>query len=161
VIRIPFISCLTVLAIAACSARHPVDSKAARTSGLPDINVAAPSATGEPRGSTAAAKAEPAPTAKIPASLQGRWGLSPADCMSNRAGARGLLVVTPDDLHFYESRSVPASDVGTDDNSIAGNFAFNGEGRSWTKFEALRVDKQTLTRTETNPSASFSYAKCS
>jgi hypothetical protein len=56
---------------------------------------------------------------------------------------------------------VPATDVNSDTSSIIGNFAFTGGGRSWTKYEAIKVDNRRLTRTEINPTASFSYAKCS
>jgi hypothetical protein len=160
-VRVPFISCLAVLAVAACGGRDPVDDHAANAAGLPDVNVPAPSPTGEPRGPTRPATAEPASSEKIPAALQGHWGLAPRDCTSTRGDAKGLLVITPDDLHFYESRAVPADDVEADKTSIAGNFAFTGEGQSWTKYEALKVDKQKLTRTETKPMASFIYAKCS
>ena len=159
--RVPVISCLTVISIAACSARDPVDDRAVGSAGPPDINVPAPSATGEPHGPTTAAAADPAPAAKIPAALQGRWALAPRDCTSARGDAKGLLVVTPDDLRFYESRAVPAADAQADEDSIGGNFAFTGEGQSWMKYEALKVEKQKLTRTETHPVASFSYAKCS
>jgi len=161
-LRVPFISIFALLAVASCGGRDPVDDKAAaRTAGLPDVNVPAPSATGEPRGPTTPAKPEPAPTSRIPAAVQGRWGLTPADCMPGRADAKGLLTITADDLHFYESRAVPADAVDSDPNSISGNFAFTGEGQSWTKYEALKVEKGRLTRTETKPMASFSYAKCS
>ena len=159
-IRVPFISLASVLAVAACGGRDPVDEKANRTAGLPDINVAAPSATGEPRTDTQPAKPLPPSASRIPAALQGRWGLTPADCMPGRSDAKGLLVVTPDDLHFYESRAVPAEDVASDADSISGDFAFTGEGQSWTKYEALKVEKGRLTRTETKPSASFTYAQC-
>ena len=159
--RVPFISVLTVLSIAACSAREPVDSRAASTKSLPDIKVPAPSAMGEPHGPTTPAAAGPAPATRIPAALQGRWALAPRDCSGPPSEAKGLLVITPNDLHFYESRAVPGADAETDDNSIGGSFAFTGEGQSWTKYEALKVDRQTLTRTETHPMASFSYAKCS
>ena len=161
-LRVPFISFLALLAVASCSGRDPVDEKAAaRTTGLPDVNVAAPSASGEPHGETTPAKAQPASAAQIPAGLQGRWGLTPADCMPGRSDSKGLLTIAADGLRFYESRAVPAEDVDTDPNSIAGNFAFTGEGQSWTKYEALKVEKGRLTRTETKPMASFSYAKCS
>ena len=159
--RVPFISCFILLAVVACGGRDPVDDKAAaRTTGLPDVNVPAPSATGEPHGPTSPAKAEPAPVARVPAALHGRWGLTPADCMPGRSDAKGLLTITADDLHFYESRAVPAGNVDTDANSISGDFSFTGEGQSWTKYEALKADKGRLTRTETKPAASFSYAKC-
>ena len=161
-LRVPFISLFALLAVAACGGRDPVDDNAAaKTTGLPDVNVLAPSATGEPRGATTAAKPQPASTAPIPAALQGRWGLTPADCMPGRSDAKGLLTITADGLQFYESRAVPADDVEGDANSIAGDFAFAGEGQSWTKYEALKADKGRLTRTETKPMASFSYAKCS
>jgi hypothetical protein len=160
-VRVPFISCLSVLAIAACGSRDPVDDKAAaNTVGLPNVQARAPSAIGEPHVATQPARPLPPPSSTIPAALQGRWGLTPADCVPGRSDTKGLLTITPSELRFYESRAVPAADVESDDTSISGNFAFTGEGQSWTKYEALKVDKGRLTRTETNPTASFSYAKC-
>ncbi|MFL6725487.1 MAG: hypothetical protein ACJ8FS_03100 [Sphingomicrobium sp.] len=159
----PVISCALVLAVAACGGNNPVDKKAANTAGLPDINAAAPTATGEPHARTAPAQAAPAPqpAVKVPAALQGRWGLTPADCTTALGDAKGLLVINSDELRFYESRAVPAADADFATNSISGNFAFSGEGQSWTKYEALKIDNGRLTRTETKPTASFSYAKCS
>jgi len=81
--------------------------------------------------------------------------------MPGRSDAKGLMLITSGELRFYESRAVPVADVTSDTDSMSGNFAFTGEGQSWTKYEALRVDKGRLTRTETNPSASLTYAKCS
>jgi hypothetical protein len=155
VIRVPFISCALLLAAVACGGRHPVDDKARNTAGLPDVNVSAPSAAGEPHVATQPAQAMPVSAARIPAVLQGRWGLTPADCMPKRGDAKGLLIVTPEALQFYESRAVPAADVDSDGDSIS------GEGQSWTKYVSLKIDKQMLVRTETKPTASFSYAKCS
>ena len=161
-VRVPFVSIALVFAIAACGGRDPVDDRAAAQSAdLPDANSPAPSAFGEPHVDTRPAKALPAPTSSIPPAVQGRWGLTPADCMPGRSDAKGLLVITPGDLHFYESRAVPADGVVSDRDSISGNFAFTGEGQTWTKYQALKVEKGRLTRTETKPSASFTYAKCS
>jgi hypothetical protein len=158
---VPYISCLAVLAIASCSGRNPVDRSAnAAAAALPTVNAHAPIATGEPRGNTEPAKPLPAPAEAIPASLQGRWGLTPAACLTQRPDAKGLLIVTPADLQFHLSRAVPAVDVASDTNSISGKFAFTGEGRSWTKYEALKARNHILVRTEMNPTASFTYAKC-
>jgi len=161
VIRIPFISCLAIFAVTACGGDDPVATGANQTAGLPDINAVAPSADGGPHNQTEAAKPLPPAAARIPAALQGRWGLTPADCMPGRPDAKGLLEISEGGLRFYESRAVPSADVAGDENSIGGNFAFTGEGQSWTKYEALKLDKAVLTRTETKPSASFTYAKCS
>ena len=160
-LRVPFFSLALVLAVVACGNKDPVDDKAKNTVGLPDLKVPAPSPIGEPHKGTEPAKPLPAPAVTIPAALHGRWGLTPADCMPRRGDAKGMLVVSPGDLKFYESRAVPAADIETDASSIAGDFAFTGEGQSWTRYEALKLDKRVLTRTETNPTASFSYAKCS
>jgi len=161
VIRIPFFSCALVLAVAACGSRDPVDDHARNTAGLPDVTRAGSSASGEPHAATQPAMPLPQPTIHIPVALQGRWGLTPADCTTSLGDAKGLLVINGDELRFYESRAVPADGAHIDADSISGNFAFSGEGQSWTRYEALKVDKQRLTRTETNPSASFTYAKCS
>jgi hypothetical protein len=155
------ISCALVLAVAACGGRNPVDANANSTAGLPDLNKSAPSTSGEPHADTKPATPLPPPSVHIPAALQGRWGLTPADCTTSLGDAKGLLVINGDELRFYESRAVPAQRAQTDPDSISGQFAFTGEGQSWTRYEALKVDKQRLTRTEANPTASFSYAQCS
>jgi hypothetical protein len=81
--------------------------------------------------------------------------------MQGRLDPKALLIVTSDALIFHESRAVPAADVASDPGSISGTFAFTGDGRSWTKYEALKVQNHALVRTEMNPTASFTYAKCS
>lgn len=161
VIKLPFISSALFLAISACGNTGPVDSQANRTSGIPDVSQPAPPAIGELQGATSAAKAAPAPIAKIPAAFQGRWGLAPRDCSASPVRATTLLVITPEDLHFNQAAAVETSDVETNPQSINGTFAFSGGGRSWTKFEALTLDNHRLIRTESDPAASFSYAKCS
>ena len=159
--RVPFISCALVLAIVACGKNNPVDPKAAHAAAaLPDVKVSAPSAIGEPHRQTEPARPLPASATKIPAALRGRWGLTPAACFSSRHDGKDFLVVTPTDLRFYESRAVPSQDVRADGHSISGTFAFAGDGQNWARYEALNLDKDRLTRTETNPSASFTYAKC-
>jgi hypothetical protein len=162
-LRVPFISLAVVLAVVACGRKDPVDANATNTAGLPDVKVPAPTTIGEPHKQTQTGPAEAVapPASVIPVALQGKWGLSPADCSLIGGNAKGLLVVTAGGLNFYESHAVPAADAEMDGDSIAGNFAFSGEGQNWTRYESLKLDKQVLTRTETNPTASFSYAKCS
>src|SRR6478672_401252 len=148
--------------LAGCGKSDPVDSQAKHTDGLPASHENAPDATGAPPTNKAnpASAALGASATAIPAALQGRWALAPADCTSTRGDAKGLLVITPSDLRFYESRAVPGPNVHGSADSISGEFAFTGEGQTWTRFEALQVRKQELVRTESNPNASFTYAKC-
>jgi hypothetical protein len=153
-----------LLTIGGCSNRDPVadNADAATIDTPPLVNQSAPSPDGAPPVNVNAAvpAATPAPAATIPASLQGRWGLTPGDCTSTLGDAKGLLIVSASELRFYESRAVPSPGVQTDDNSISGNFHFTGEGQSWTKFETLERRKDELVRTETDPTASYTYAKC-
>lgn len=158
--RVPFISCALIIAVVSCGRNEPVDKQAAKAAGIPDVSAPAPTAIGEPHKNTEPAKPLPPPAEKIPASLQGRWGLAPADCSGHPSAAKGLLVVTADELRFYESKAVPAADVAADGDSISGTFAFTGEGQSWSRYEALKLNKNVLMRTEIKPTASFSYAKC-
>jgi hypothetical protein len=153
--------------LAACGKPDPVDDKAKNTAGLPAGDQRAPDATGAPPASaapvssatTAAAAAAPTPPA-IPAALHGRWGMAPDDCTSTRGDAKGLLLITPTEIRFYESRAVPGANTNVSADSIRGDFTFTGEGQTWTKFEALQLNRQELVRTESNPTASFTYAKC-
>ena len=156
----PLIVQFAMPAVAACSGRDPVDDKAKNTAGLPSINEPAPDAISAPPANTVAAQPLPSTEAKVPAPLHGRWGLTPADCTSTRGDAKGLLIVAPADLKFYESRAVPGLDTQTSADSINGEFAFTGEGQTWTKFQALELQGQQLVRTESNPMASFTYARC-
>jgi hypothetical protein len=170
----------TLLAAAAlllmsCGGNDPVAEEAENTAGLPSIdNVAGgrdgtPSADGgAPPNATATPDAQgssafppnPDPAAAIPAALHGRWGMTPADCTSTRGDAKGLLVISSDGLRFYESRAVPVRNVESSKDSIRADFAFTGEGQTWTKFQTLSLEDDKLIRTESSPMASFIYARC-
>jgi hypothetical protein len=159
--RLKLILMAAISLSAACTKRDPVADDANAAANLPLVAHPVPDAHGAPpRNATEQASPLPPPVATIPAALQGRWGLTPADCTSTRGDAKGLLVVTPGELHFYESRAVPSGNMAGDPNSVSGSFAFKGEGQSWTRFQALTVRDGKLTRTESNPPASFTYAKC-
>jgi len=156
----PLIVPIAMLSVVACSGRDPVDDQAKNTAGLPTINEPAPDATGAPPANAVVTQPPPTPATKVPVPLQGRWGLTPGDCTSTRGDAKGLLIVGPAELKFYESRAVPGPDTQTSRDSISGNFTFTGEGQTWTKFQALELQGQQLVRTESNPMASFTYARC-
>ena len=163
--RVPLVAFAFIMTIAACSRRDPVAPNAnAAAAALPaPANDVAPSpAGGPPQNQTAPAATATAPPSAslIPAAFQGRWGLTPADCTSALGDAKGLLVINGSELRFYESRAVPSKNVQGDEDSLSGDFHFTGEGQSWTKYEAIKLNRQKLTRTETNPTASFTYAKC-
>ncbi|WP_458388096.1 hypothetical protein [Sphingomonas sp. F9_3S_D5_B_2] len=141
---------------------------ARNTVALSTTNAPAPSAnaSGGPPTNQADVQAAPAGTtaqasSALPAAMRGRWGLTPMDCTSTNGDAKGRLEIGPNELRFYESRAVPTSDVHFEPTSAAGTFNFTGEGQTWTKYEALKLQRDLLIRTESNPTASFTYAKCS
>ena len=167
----PLLAAAVALALASCGGDDPVAAEADNIAGLPSIdNVAGardgtPSADGGARptpgaGPTAATPANAVPAAAIPAALHGRWGMSPGDCTSTNGNSNGLLVIGADGLRFHESRAVPVRNVETSADSISADFAFTGEGQSWTKYQALTIDDDRLVRTESSPMASFTYAFC-
>ena len=161
--------------LAGCGGNDPVAEEAENTAGLPSIDQVAGGRDGQPRadggapiGATAAPgargasdyPANPSPAAAIPAALHGRWGMTPADCTSTRGDAKGLLVVSSDGMRFYESRATPVRNVERSNDSISADFAFTGEGQTWTKFQTLTLDDDRLVRTESSPMASFTYVRC-
>ena len=157
---IPAVACVL---LAACGPSSPVAKGAENTDSLPEPDQAAPDPTAAaPANATATVSNVPRPSnaTKIPAALHGRWGMSPDDCTSTRGDAKGLLTITADEMRFYESVAVPQAELALAPGSIRGNFNFTGEGQSWTKFQSLRLDGGKLVRTESNPAASYTYAKC-
>ena len=156
----PVVVSLGMLTIVACGGRDPVAKEANNTAGLPAINDAVPDATGAPPEKAAPASTAPSAATGIPAALHGRWGLAPMDCTSTQGDAKGLLIVSADTIKFYESRAVPGANAQSSPDSISGDFSFTGEGQTWTKFEAFTLKGDELVRTESNPMASFTYARC-
>jgi hypothetical protein len=150
--------------LAACAKPDPVASGANEVTSVPAhaIHAMPTPAGGPPSGNTEGASAAPVQkgAGKIPPALQGRWGLTPADCTAPLSDAKGLLIINATELRFYESRGLPVSGIESDRDSIIGTFRLWGEGQTWTKFERLQRNGNKLTRTETNPAASYTYAKC-
>ena len=153
---------VTALALAGCGRPDPVAQNQDASSALPDpVSGATASPTGgPPSNSLSAAPVSSTPASLIPVALHGRWGLTPADCTSTKGDAKGLLAIGPDELRFYESRAGPSPGIQTSPNSVSGNFAFTGEGQEWTKYQTLQVEGSKLVRTERDPLASFTYARC-
>lgn len=167
-IRLNFMICAAALTLFACGKPDAVDKEAKNADALPVVNSPQASPTGAPPTNVATTPAPPAtaettppPSApKIPVAIQGRWALTPRDCTSPLGDAKGLLVINGSELRFYESRAVPEANVQTSPSSISGNFAFTGEGQSWTKSETFELQQDKLIRTESDPMASFTYARC-
>lgn len=155
------------LGLAACGGNDPVDENAAESASLPappSLDTSDPS--GAPPPPNASTQPEPGnarsnSAAIIPAALRGRWGLVPGDCVSTRGDAKGLLIIGERELRFYESSAVPQGNVESGDSEFSADFAYTGEGMTWTKYQALRLQDGKLIRTESSPMASYTYARCS
>jgi hypothetical protein len=98
----------------------------------------------------------------IPASVQGRWGLVPADCNSTRGDAKGLLTITGDTLQFYESRAKLTKVLGNWPEKLKAQFAFTGEGQNWTRTEILSLtnSSNTLIREDQELPQPLRYSRC-
>ena len=149
-----------VVSLAACGKPDAVADQAKNTVSLPTLNQPQPKPDGGAPFGAAKAVNKRAVVRVMPLELQGRWGLTPGDCSSNLGDAKGLLVVNSTELRFYESRALPAADVQTSTDSISGTFNFSGEGQTWSRYESLEVKGSKMVRTERDPLASFTYARC-
>ena len=165
----PIVTIASIMTMGACSgSRDPVADNADNPSASqaeidvlpPDESDSTPANERDAGVDDASASPVKAAPGKIPASLQGRWGMTPADCSSTRGDAKGLLIVSADGLKFYESVAKPAGELKTSGTSASGDFAFTGEGMTWKRYEALEIQSNKLVRTESSPMKSFAYVRC-
>ena len=147
---------VTLLALAACA--QPADD-------APDSNETMMPV--EPDGGIGDGAGPPTDSVAegIPAALQGRWGLVPADCTSTRGDAKGLIEIDGESITFYESRAVLEEVETSQPTMIAARFAFTGEGQEWTRDMTWRLsdDRSQLVRSETGADAlaePLTYMKC-
>lgn len=103
--------------------------------------------------------------AMIPAALQGRWGINDADCTTTKGDDKGLITVSANQVRFYESIANLGKVSESSDSRIAADFAFTGEGQSWSRGMILDVQNggNVLVRRETGADAMpgpLRYRKC-
>lgn len=75
----------------------------------------------------------------IPPALRGRWGLVPKDCTTLHGDAKGLLEISATRLTFYESRGDLTKISEQEPTRIKADFAFSGEGQTWSSSFTLAV----------------------
>ena len=157
--RIALSSAAVVLMLSACSGNSDNDQQPVKE-GADSVVTETPAQPAPPPDASAAA----APT-KIPASMTGRWGLVPVDCTSTKGDAKGLLVVSENQLKFYESVGKLAKISEGDDTKIRANFDFTGEGMTWKREMTMEVQDggTTLLRQEFGEDAMpnpLKYSRC-
>ena len=145
-----------VCGLAACDGA-PTETDQAAAPDAPEIAAPAP-----PETSTVS----PSPAAStIPAVIQGRWGLTDADCEPGRDDAKGLLTITANELDFYESVGTLDDIKELGETRIRADFDFIGEGQEWERDVTLeaREGGTVLIRREDGVDAApgeFRYTKC-
>lgn len=104
----------------------------------------------------------PAAVQQIPTAFRGRWGMTANDCDPSRDDAKGLMVVEPTTLRFYESRATLASATAPGGDRLSMRLSFTGEGQSWTADQSFTLldEGRTLVRTENGPAATLRYERC-
>lgn len=155
---------LIALALAAC--QQPGDENIAiddTTSANAEIETLPPDETvsNEPANVVDGNSSESGPQT-IPAAFHGRWGMVAADCTSTRGDAKGLITIASDGIKFYESRGKLTRVTLNAPENFTGTFSFTGEGQSWTNSQNLKLtnSSNTLVRSETDISQSYSYKRC-
>ncbi|MEO7564983.1 MAG: hypothetical protein ABIR63_02625 [Sphingomicrobium sp.] len=155
--RLPLLAGAMLLSIAACDRGGPVAND---VEGVTPAAITTATSTGAVPGSPPPIARDADPNGAIPAALQGRWGLSPADCITSRGDNKGMLQVTAEQLMFFESRATPGTSIERRDTGISGNFDFTGEGQRWSKYVSLTLQNGRLVETERSPATSYTYARC-
>jgi hypothetical protein len=107
----------------------------------------------------------PALAVGIPGLVQGRWGLVAADCEAGRSDAKGLLLIGPETLKFYEARGTLANVKERNESRIFATYRYSAEGTEFSRDETLDVQDggKTLIRREYGEASApgvFKYARC-
>jgi hypothetical protein len=147
--------CATLL-LAACDP-SPSDTDQEPASATPTAQL--PAAPADPTMTS------PVPLTSIPATMAGRWGMTPADCDPEEAANKGLVTIAGNSMRFYESVGELEEVTSSTADSLRGNFAYEGEGMTWTREAelALADDGNTLMLEEFGDDAvpgARRYAKC-
>ena len=156
--RLPtLLAAAALLSLAACQQSAPAEEEQPS-----ETATEAPSPSATDTGTAFEGAGE---SSDIPAAIQGRWGLVPADCEPGRDDAKGLLVITPRGLEFYESLATLTNISESAPDRIRASFAFSGEGMSWQRDMTLQVGDggRTLVRRDFGDDAAdepFNYTKC-
>jgi hypothetical protein len=152
---------LSLLLTSACAKRDPVAPEANDAAAAEAVPAANRAAAREAESVVLPPPAEGSmPPGPIPAQLRGRWGLTPADCTTTKGDAKGLIVIGADQIRFYESVARPLPGHSSTADSMTADFAFTGEGQTWTRHESIGVRRDELTRTESRPAETFVYVRC-
>lgn len=157
--RIAVSSAAVLLVLAACSGKSDKDHQPVKE-GADTVVAETPAQPAPPADAPAAG----APT-EIPGAMTGRWGLVPADCTSTRGDAKGLLVISGNQLKFYESVGKLANITEGNDTRIRANFDFTGEGMTWKREMMMEVQDggKVLMRQELGEDAMpnpLKYTRC-
>jgi len=99
----------------------------------------------------------------LPLPLQGRWGLTAADCDVSVRAPKGLLVIAPKQLTFYEAKATIVSLDKATDYAVTAGLSFEDDNKKqWTSVEtlALVTGGTALIRTEQSPVKTYRYQRC-
>ena len=167
-VTLPLIALGAVLALSACSKKADEPEGAASSSAPVETAESAPAsvpveteptaeamATPDPSPTATATTAEAVTATTIPASIRGRWGMVPKDCTSKLGDAKGLLIVSAEQLKFYEAVAKLGKVKEADDSRVRATFKYSGEGQAWTQDVVLDAQDggKTLIRRDYGPDA--------
>jgi hypothetical protein len=148
---------LAVAALAMTACRKPADDSNIAIDG--GANSAANSMVENASANDAAAGSQ------IPAAFRGRWGITSADCTSDRGDAKGLLTITETGLVFHEARGTLAKVIAASKTEFDARYAFAGEGQTWKRTERLtlagdRLQRRTDREPGQEPPVDLNYSRC-
>jgi len=121
-------------------------------------------------GNTTAEKRQPQAPSKpvatvasaLPDAFVGRWGIGPNDCDPKRDDTKGLMVVEPTLLRFYEMRAKVGEVVVETPDHVVAHLSWSGEGMTWETKTPLTLDPngKALVRLDHETGREIQYDRC-
>jgi hypothetical protein len=90
----------------------------------------------------------------------GEWGMTKADCDPSRPDRKGLVVIKPDKLVYYESRGSVTSINRDSPNQITLQLSMDGEGQQWQATDVLKLNPVGTQLQRTEQGQTYTYDRC-
>lgn len=130
---------VALAALSACDSTAPVPAPSGQATGSSDAS-SSPIETASPSPSpTPSSPATPPAGTNFPAAMQGRWGLTAADCTARPGDTRTLLTIGAKDIRFYESVATIRTVKESSATRLRATLAYEGEGMQWNRDALLEV----------------------
>jgi hypothetical protein len=97
---------------------------------------------------------------RMPQPFVGRWGLTSEDCTGTAGNNKGLMVIAPDLISFYEARAAVRDLQVISPTEVRVTLALTREGQDWTQETPLKFEEGGTKLSRLVDGRKLQYGRC-